>query len=116
MVGGGSVPLEAPRVLRRTAVEAVRTTFLAPERDLTYRPRSVPASFAAADGRSFRLARIAADASDEPMEALSVIPCRGRHRHLQRLDDDAGRSRRLPVTVHLPSAEGDAAQALAAPR
>ena len=62
IAGGGPAALEAALALHRLAGERVSTTLLAPEADLTYRPLSVLAPFAAGGAPSYPLERMAADA------------------------------------------------------
>ena len=62
IVGGGPAALEAALALHRLAAGRVATTLLAPESDLTYRPLSVLAPFAAGSATTYPMQRIAADA------------------------------------------------------
>jgi len=62
IAGGGPAALEAALALHRLAGERVTTTVLAPESELTYRPLSVLAPFAAGEPTRYRLERIARDA------------------------------------------------------
>jgi sulfide:quinone oxidoreductase len=62
IVGGGPAALEAALALHRLAGEHVRTTVLAPESSLTYRPLSVLAPFAAGGAPVYPMERMAADA------------------------------------------------------
>jgi sulfide:quinone oxidoreductase len=62
IVGGGPAALEAALALHRLAGERVRTTLLAPESNLTYRPLSVLAPFAAGGAPVYPMDRMAADA------------------------------------------------------
>jgi sulfide:quinone oxidoreductase len=62
IAGGGPAALEAALALHRLAGEKVATTVLAPESDLTYRPLSVLAPFAAGEATTYPLDRMAADA------------------------------------------------------
>src|SRR4051812_11374790 len=62
IVGGGPAALEAALALHRLAADRVATTLLAPESDLTYRPLSVLAPFAAGSATTYPIERMAADA------------------------------------------------------
>src|SRR3954454_13331507 len=62
IAGGGPAALEAALALHRLAGERVRTTVLAPEANLTYRPLSVLAPFAAGEATTYPLEQMAADA------------------------------------------------------
>jgi sulfide:quinone oxidoreductase len=62
IVGGGPAALEAALALHRLAGERVRTTVLAPENNLTYRPLSVLAPFAAGGAPVYPMEQMAADA------------------------------------------------------
>src|SRR3954452_20553782 len=62
IAGGGPAALEAALALHRLAGERVTTTLLAPEANLTYRPLSVLAPFAAGEATTYPLEQIAADA------------------------------------------------------
>ena len=62
IAGGGPAALEAALALHRLAGDRVSTTLLAPETDLTYRPLSVLAPFAAGGATAYPLERMAADA------------------------------------------------------
>ena len=61
IAGGGPAALEAALALRRLAGDRVSLTLLAPEADLTYRPLSVLAPFAAGGATTYPLERMAAD-------------------------------------------------------
>src|SRR3954453_2345518 len=61
IAGGGPAALEAALALHRLAGDRVSLTLLAPEADLTYRPLSVLAPFAAGGATTYPLKRIAAD-------------------------------------------------------
>src|SRR3954466_16018595 len=61
IAGGGPAALEAALALHRLAGEKIATTLLAPESDLTYRPLSVLAPFAAGEATSYPLERMASD-------------------------------------------------------
>jgi sulfide:quinone oxidoreductase len=61
IAGGGPAAIEAALALHRLAGDRVVTTVLAPETDLTYRPLSVLAPFAAGDATTYPLERMAAD-------------------------------------------------------
>lgn len=61
IVGGGPAAVEAALALHRLAGARVTTTLLAPEAELTYRPLSVLAPFAAGGPTTYPLDRIAAD-------------------------------------------------------
>src|SRR3954463_13211279 len=62
IAGGGPAALEAALALHRLAGERVSTTLLAPEANLTYRPLSVLAPFAAGGATTYPLEQMAADA------------------------------------------------------
>src|SRR3954451_22312114 len=62
IAGGGPAALEAALALHRLAADRVATTLLAPESDLTYRPLSVLAPFAAGSATTYPIERMAADA------------------------------------------------------
>src|SRR4051794_31556907 len=62
IVGGGPAALEAALALHRLAAERTTVTLLAPEANLTYRPLSVLAPFAAGGAPVYPLERMAADA------------------------------------------------------
>src|SRR4051794_41137287 len=62
IVGGGPAALEAALALHRLAGERVATTLLAPESNLTYRPLSVLAPFAAGSATTYPIERMAEDA------------------------------------------------------
>jgi sulfide:quinone oxidoreductase len=62
IVGGGPAALEAALALHRLAGDRVATTLLAPESNLTYRPLSVLAPFAAGSATTYPIERMAADA------------------------------------------------------
>src|SRR5829696_7940080 len=62
ITGGGPAALEAALALHRLAGEKVSTTLLAPESNLTYRPLSVLAPFAAGGATTYPLERMARDA------------------------------------------------------
>jgi sulfide:quinone oxidoreductase len=62
IAGGGPAALEAALALHRLAGERVATTLLAPESNLTYRPLSVLAPFAAGSAPTYPIERMAADA------------------------------------------------------
>src|SRR3954468_10496086 len=62
IVGGGPAALEAALALHRLAGDRVSTTLLAPESNLTYRPLSVLAPFAAGSATTYPIERMAADA------------------------------------------------------
>jgi sulfide:quinone oxidoreductase len=62
IVGGGPAALEAALALHRLAGEQVRTILLAPESNLTYRPMSVLAPFAAGGAPVYPMEQMAADA------------------------------------------------------
>ena len=62
IAGGGPAALEAALALHRLAGDRVSTTLLAPESDLTYRPLSVLAPFAAGGATAYPLERMAEDA------------------------------------------------------
>ena len=62
IVGGGPAALEAALALHRLAGDRVETTLLAPESNLTYRPLSVLAPFAAGSATTYPIERMAADA------------------------------------------------------
>ncbi len=62
IAGGGPAAVEAALALHRLAGDRVSTTLLAPEADLTYRPLSVLAPFAAGAAPTYPIERIAADA------------------------------------------------------
>ena len=59
IVGGGPAALEAALALHRLAGDRVATTLLAPEANLTYRPLSVLAPFAAGGAPSYPLEHMA---------------------------------------------------------
>jgi sulfide:quinone oxidoreductase len=61
IAGGGPAAIEAALALHRLAGGRIATTVLAPEADLTYRPLSVLAPFAAGDAPTYPLERMAAD-------------------------------------------------------
>jgi len=63
IVGGGPAALEAALALHRLADDRVVTTLLAPESNLTYRPLSVLAPFAAGSATTYPIERMAADAN-----------------------------------------------------
>src|SRR4051812_637485 len=63
IAGGGPAALEAALALHRLAGDRVATSLLAPESDLTYRPLSVLAPFAAGGAPTYSLDRMAADAA-----------------------------------------------------
>jgi sulfide:quinone oxidoreductase len=62
IAGGGPAAVEAALALHRLAADRVRTTLLAPEPEMTYRPLSVLSPFAAGPAPTYSIARIAADA------------------------------------------------------
>ena len=62
IAGGGPAALEAALALHRLAGDRVDVTLLAPETQLTYRPLSVLAPFAAGGAPTYPLERIAQDA------------------------------------------------------
>ena len=62
IAGGGPAALEAALALHRLAGDRVTTTLLAPESNLTYRPLSVLAPFAAGGATTYPLEQMAADA------------------------------------------------------
>ena len=62
IAGGGPAALEAALALHRLAGDRVATTLLAPESNLTYRPLSVLAPFAAGSATTYPIERMAADA------------------------------------------------------
>ncbi|HEY6886241.1 MAG TPA: FAD-dependent oxidoreductase, partial [Solirubrobacter sp.] len=62
IAGGGPAALEAALALHRLAGNRVATTLLAPESNLTYRPLSVLAPFAAGSATTYPIERMAADA------------------------------------------------------
>src|SRR4051812_15801589 len=62
IIGGGPAALEAALALHRLAGERVSTTLLAPEANLTYRPLSVLAPFAAGGATTYPLEQMASDA------------------------------------------------------
>jgi sulfide:quinone oxidoreductase len=62
IAGGGPAALEAALALHRLAGDRVATTLLAPESNLTYRPLSVLAPFAAGSAPTYPIERMAADA------------------------------------------------------
>src|SRR3954451_21113674 len=62
IIGGGPAALEAALALNRLAGERVSTTLLAPEANLTYRPLSVLAPFAAGEATTYPLEQMASDA------------------------------------------------------
>ncbi len=61
IAGGGPAALEAALALHRLAGDRVATTLLAPESNLTYRPLSVLAPFAAGGAPTYPLEHMAAD-------------------------------------------------------
>jgi len=65
IAGGGPAALEAALSLHRLAGDRVATTMLAPEAQLTYRPLSVLAPFAAGGAPTYPLEQIAADVGFE---------------------------------------------------
>ena len=62
IAGGGPAALEAALALHRLAGDRVATTLLAPESNLTYRPLSVLAPFAAGSATTYPIERMASDA------------------------------------------------------
>src|ERR1700754_2814092 len=62
IIGGGPAALEAALALKRLAGDRVRTSLLAPEANLTYRPLSVLAPFAAGGATVYPMDKMAADA------------------------------------------------------
>src|SRR4051812_21218284 len=63
IAGGGPAALEAALALHRLAGERVSTTLLTPEANLTYRPLSVLAPFAAGGAPVYPIEQMAADAN-----------------------------------------------------
>ena len=61
IAGGGPAALEAALALHRLAADRVSLTLLSPETDLTYRPLSVLAPFAAGGATTYPLERMAVD-------------------------------------------------------
>src|SRR4051812_50057239 len=67
IAGGGPAALEAALALHRLAGERVSTTLLAPEANLTYRPLSVLAPFAAGGATTHPLQQKAPQAGFQPL-------------------------------------------------